>query len=145
MNPKEELRQYKNKVKDVDRTLKEYDKFMTRATKMTAVMSQMAARTNLPSDKVGDNAAKMADLSQQYADKWFEAERTRERLVAEINKVGGVLADVLYDLYIEGLTMEQTAQDVHYSYDSTVHLHGIALKSFENRDNLSIKKQEKTY
>ena len=123
MTAKDELRQYKNKIKDVDRTIKEYEKFMTRATKMTSVMSEMTSRTNIPSDKVGENAIKMADLAQQYADRWNEAEQTRIKLVAEIDKVGGILGDVLYDLYIEGLSLEQTAADIKYSYERTAHLH----------------------
>lgn len=123
MSAKEELRKYKDKVKDVDRTIKEYEKFMTRATKMTSVMSEMTSRSNLPSDKVGDNAIKMADLAKEYEARWHEAERTRISLVAEIDKVGGTLGDILYDVYIEGLSLEQTAQDIHYSYERTAHLH----------------------
>lgn len=134
MSAKDELRRYQAKIKDVDRTIKEYEKFMTRATKMTAIMSEMTARSNLPSDKVGDNAIKMADLAKEYEERWHEAERTRMNLVAEIDKVGGVLGDVLYDIYIEGLSLEQTAQDIHYSYERTAHLHGIALQVFERRD-----------
>ena len=123
MSAKDELRRYKDKVKDVDRTIKEYEKFMTRATKMTSVMSEMTSRSNLPSDKVGDNAIKMADLAKEYETRWHEAERTRINLVAEIDKVGGTLGDILYDVYIEGLSLEQTAQDIHYSYERTAHLH----------------------
>lgn len=123
MSAKEELRKYKDKIKDVDRTIKEYEKFMTRATKMTSVMSEMTSRSNLPSDKVGDNAIKMADLAKEYEARWHEAERTRINLVAEIDKVGGTLGDILYDVYIEGLSLEQTAQDIHYSYERTAHLH----------------------
>lgn len=134
MNPKDELRKYQNKIKDVDRTITEYEKFMTRATKMTAVMSEMSARTSLPSDKVGENAIKMADLANEYVEKWNEAERTRIHLISEIDKVGGILADILYDLYVEGLTLEQTAQDIHYSYERTAHLHGIALQAFKKRN-----------
>ena len=123
MSAKEELRKYKEKVKDVDRTIREYEKFMTRATKMTAVMSEMTSRSNIPSDKVGDNAIKMADIAKEYEQRWFEAERTRMQLTAEIDKVGGVLGDILYDLYIEGLSLEATAADVKYSYEHTAHLH----------------------
>lgn len=134
MSAKDELRRYQAKIKDVDRTVKEYEKFMTRATKMTAIMSEMTARSNLPSDKVGDNATKMADLAKEYEERWHEAEHTRISLVSEIDKVGGVLGDVLYDIYIEGLSLEQTAQDIHYSYERTAHLHGIALQVFERRN-----------
>ena len=136
MTAKEELRLYKSKVKDVDRTIKEYEKFLTRATKMTATLSDMTARTNTTSDKVGDNVAKMADLAMEYKERWHEAERTRMRLVSEIDKVGGTLGDILYDLYIEGLSLEQTAADIKYSYERTAHLHGIALQLFERRDEL---------
>ena len=134
MTAKEELKQYKSRVKDVDRTLEEYEMFMERATKINAVVSEMTSRTNMPSDKVGDNATKMAELSKEYWQRWYAAEQERIRLVDEINKVGGVLGDILYDLYIVGLSMEDTANDVHFSYDYTVTLHGIALQAFERRD-----------
>ena len=146
MTAKEELKQYLDKVRNCDRTIKEYEKYLTRATKMTAIMSEMASRTNLPSDKVGDNAAKMADLTMEYSARWFDAEKTRMELVKEIDKVGGVLGDILYDLYIEGLDMTKTAEDVKYSYDRATHLHGIALQVFERRnDNVNNEsKQGKT-
>lgn len=130
MTAKDELKQYKNKIKEVDRSIKEYEKFMTRATKMTSIMSEMTARSNLPSDKVGDNATKMADLAKEYEARWHEAERTRIKLIDEINKVDGLLGTILYDIYIEGLSLEQTAQDIHYSYERTAHLHRYCFASF---------------
>lgn len=134
MTAKEELRRYRDKVCEVDRSIEEYELFLARATKMNAVISEMTSRTNIPSDKVGDNAVKMAELSKEYENKWMEAERTRMQLIEEINKVGGVLGKVLYDLYIKGLDLNDTAEDIHYSYERTAHLHGIALQVFERRN-----------
>ena len=123
MTAKDELRQYQSKVKDVDTIIEEYSKYLDRATKMTAVLSQMTARTNIPSDKVAENAAKMADLSVEYIDKWVEAERTRMKLVDEILKVGGKPGEILYDVYIEGLTLDQAAEKEGYAYTTAAHLH----------------------
>ena len=52
MTAKEELNQYKYKLKKVDETLEEYKKFKDRATKMTAIISENPQRSNLNSDKV---------------------------------------------------------------------------------------------
>ena len=52
MTIKEELLQYRFKVKKVDEALEEYEKFKTRAEKITAIMSDCPSRSNKPSDKV---------------------------------------------------------------------------------------------
>lgn len=52
MTIKEELLQYRFKVKKVDEALEEYEKFKTRAEKVTSVFSDVPSRTNKTSDKV---------------------------------------------------------------------------------------------
>ena len=80
MTAKEELMQYKYARKKVDETLEEYQKYKDRATKMTAIMSENTQRSNLNSDKVGDNAVKMADISREYEERWIKAEEEKLRI-----------------------------------------------------------------
>lgn len=75
MNAKEELSQYKFKVKRVYEALEEYERFKDRATKMTAAFWETTGRTNITSDKVGENAAALADLKAEWEKRWIEAER----------------------------------------------------------------------
>lgn len=52
MTAKEELLEYYHKKNDGKKILEQYKDYLDRATKMTAMMSETSARTNLPSDKV---------------------------------------------------------------------------------------------
>lgn len=52
MTVKEELLQYRFKVKKADQALEEYQKFKVRAEKVTAILSDSPSRSNKISDKV---------------------------------------------------------------------------------------------
>ena len=123
MTTKEELSQYKYKAARVQEALEEYENYLTRATKMTAIMSQCASHTNSIGDKVGANAAAMADLDKEYQNRWIEAERERIKLVDKINAVDEPYRKLLIERYIHEKTFEQIAVEMAYSYDSAVHLH----------------------
>ena len=132
MNPKEELNQYKFKIKKVSEALEEYERFKERAEKITAIISDNPAHSNKISDKVGDNATKMADLNKEYQDRWLEAERERLNIVEKINKVAEPYRTILMERYVHDKSFEQISCEISYSYDRTIHLHGEALKEFEN-------------
>ena len=123
MNPKEELGQYKFKIKKVSEALDEYERFKERAEKVTAIISDNPAHSNKISDKVGDNASKMADLNKEYQDRWLEAERERLNLVDKINRIDEPYRTILVERYIHEKSFEQIAVEMAYSYDWTAHLH----------------------
>ena len=52
MTVKEELLQYRFKVKKADQALEEYQKFKVRAEKVNAILSDSPSRSNKISDKV---------------------------------------------------------------------------------------------
>ena len=52
LTAKEELLQFKFKLKKADEALEEYEKFKTRAEKINAVISEVSAKSNKISDKV---------------------------------------------------------------------------------------------
>jgi len=135
MTAKEELNQYKYLRTKVDETLEEYEKYKTRAEKMTSVMSDSPSRTNLTSDKVGDNASVMADLSRQYEERWLEAERKKLEVEKAIDDVEEPYRTILHMKYVEGLELFEIASKLNYkSYTYCCEQHGIALKKFiENR------------
>lgn len=131
MSAKEELSQYKFKAKRVQEALEEYEKYLDRATKVTAMMDENPAKTNTNSDKVGNNAAIMADLNNEYKERWVEAERRRLELVDNINKLKEPYRTILIERYIHDKNFENIAVELGYSYDRTIHLHGEALQEFE--------------
>lgn len=131
MKAKEILSQYRFKVKKAEQTKKEYEDFMTRATKVTAVMEDAPARSNKVSDKVGENAIKLADLSREWQTKWLEAEEERLNIITLINKVDEPYRIILLERYIHEKNFEEISVELKYSYAWTTHLHGEALEEIE--------------
>lgn len=131
MTAKEELSQYWHKAKKVEQTLQDYELYKTRAEKMTALISETTSRTNLTSDKVGDNAIMMAELSIKYKLRWLEAEKELNRITENINRVSEPYRSILYFRYARLYDFNKVAEEVGYSYDRTVHLHGIALREYD--------------
>lgn len=133
-NAKEELKQVRFKMNKVNETLEEYERHKERAEKMTAVLSETTSRSNKPSDKVGDNAIKMADLSKLYMKRYLEAEAERVRICNELDKVPEPYRTVLYKRYVQGLNFETIASEMFYSYTSVTKMHGTALIMYERRN-----------
>lgn len=138
MTGKEELMQYQSKVKRVDESLEEYQKFQDRATKVTAIISEAPERSNQTSDKVGDNATMMAFLNEEYKRRWEEAEKERLRIIDLINELDEPFRTIVHMRYIENLSFNEIVEkaenkevNIPKSYDRIIHLHGIALKMFE--------------
>lgn len=130
MTAKEELSQLKYKRKKVDETLEEYQKYKTRAEKMTSVISDSPSMTNITSDKVGDNASIMADLAKEYEQRWIAAERERLEIEDKINLVEEPYRTILHMRYIEGSNFEKIAENMGYSYVRITHMHGEALEKY---------------
>lgn len=131
MTTKEELSQYYYKLKKVDEALEEYNKFKVRAEKMTAVLSDVPSRTNKTSDKVGDNAILMAELSKEYERRWREAEIECDNILNKINLVEEPYRTILYLRYIRGKRLEYIADELNYSYSQVKRFHGHALQVYE--------------
>lgn len=131
MNAKEELSQYKYKLKKVNEALEEYQKYKDRATKMTSIISDNPQmRSNLNSDKVGNNSVKMADLSREYEERWLAAEKERLDLTDKINMIEEPYRTLLHMRYIEKLTFEKIAYEMGYTYSAITKMHGKALNLF---------------
>ena len=131
MTAKEELSQYFYKLKKVDETLEEYERFKTRAEKMTSIISDVTSRTNKTSDKVGDNAILMAELAKEYEERWREAERTCNDILKSINKLDEPYRTILNLRYIQGKRLEHIAEVLNYSYAQTKRLHRLCSTSLQ--------------
>lgn len=131
---KEELKQAYYKFKKADEMLEEYQRFKARAEKITATMSDSTARTNKTSDKVGDNAIKMADLKDKYNTLLLDAENEQVRIIQELNKVCEPYRTVLYKRYVQRQNFETIASEMYYSYITIIKMHGEALIKYERRN-----------
>lgn len=130
MTAKEELNQYNDAQGRVEETLEDYRKYQERATKMTAIISDMPMNKG-KSDKVGDNVPAMADIAKEYLDRWVEAERKRLYITSRIDQIKNELyRKVLKKRYVEGLKLEEIACETGYSYDRVRHIHKEALEEY---------------
>ena len=135
MTAKEELLQYKYAREKVDETLEEYQKYKDRAEKMTSIISDMPRGTS-SSDKVADNAVKMADLSAEYEKRWLEAEYMKLEIEKNIDLVEEPYRIILYMKYVQGKKLEEIAYKLNANYTYICEQHGIALKKYEeNKEN----------
>lgn len=135
MTAKEELLQYKYAREKVEETLEEYQKYKTRAEKMTSIISDMPRGTS-NSDKVADNAIKMADLSVEYEKRWLEAENKKLEIEKNIDLVEEPYRTILYMKYVQEKKLEEIAYKLNANYTYICEQHGIALKKYEeNKEN----------
>lgn len=132
MTAKDELNQYRYMRNRVEETLEEYEKYKSRAEKMTATLSDTPGRTNIIGDKVGTNASIMADLEKEYEQRWIDAEYKKLEIEKKIDKVEEPYRTLLHKRYIEGSCFERIADEMGYTYNSITHMHGDALKMFSN-------------
>lgn len=133
MSIKDELKQYRFKMKRVDEALEEYEKFKTRAEKVTAVFSDVASRTNKTSDKVGENSVKMADIERQYKKRWEDAEQERLKISEKICTIDEPYRTILFMKYVQNKNFELIATEIGYSYKQILRLHGQALQILDNK------------
>lgn len=133
-NAKEELRQVRFKFKKADELKEEYERFKERAEKMTAVISETTAHSNKVSDKVGDNASKMADIKNKYLQMYLQAEDEQAKIMQELNKVSEPHRTLLFMRYVQGLNFETIASQLAYSYTTVTKMHGTALIMYERRN-----------
>ncbi len=135
MTAKEELLQYKYAREKVEETLEEYQKYKDRAEKMTSIISNMPRGTS-SSDKVADNAVKMADLSAEYEKRWLEAENKKLEIEKNIDLVEEPYRTILYMKYVQEKKLEEIAYKLNANYTYICEQHGIALKKYEeNKEN----------
>lgn len=134
MTTKEELLQYRFKIKKVDEALEEYETYKTRAEKMTAIIGDGTGHSNKISDKVGDNATIMADISKLYEKRWLDAENERLAILSRIDELKEPYRSILSLRYIQNKRLEAIAEELNYSYVQIKRLHGHALQMYRKDD-----------
>ena len=130
-NAKELLRQYQLKMAKVDEIEDECDKFMTRATKMTASFNASSIISTTTSDKVSTNAVKIADLKKEWQELLIDAEQEKIKLYKMLMKIDEPFRKILVERYIHRKDFEEIANDLKYSYSWTIHNHKIAIEKFD--------------
>ena len=57
-----------------------------------------------------------------------------EEILEQLEKVEQPYRNILEAVYIQGKTLVTVASEMHYSYERVRHMHGIALKKFDEKN-----------
>ncbi len=132
MTAKQFLSQARRIDKRIDNYVEEITQLLTLATKTTPSNAQERVQSSGTGDKVGDGAAKIADL-QREMDEWVdELLIKKEEIRKVIEQVDDTdCYDLLYKRYILYKKWEQIAVDKDITTMGVWKMHGRALKKVE--------------
>lgn len=132
MTAKQFLSQARRIDKRIDNYVEEITQLLTLATKTTPSNAQERVQSSGTGDKVGDGAAKIADL-QKEMDEWVdELLIKKEEIRKVIEQVDDTdCYDLLYKRYILYKKWEQIAVDKDITTMGVWKMHGRALKKVE--------------
>lgn len=132
MTAKQFLSQARRIDKRIDNYVEEITQLLTLATKTTPSNAQERVQSSGTGDKVGDGAAKIADL-QREMDQWVdELLIKKEEIRKVIEQVDDTdCYDLLYKRYILYKKWEQIAVDKDITTMGVWKMHGRALKKVE--------------
>lgn len=133
MSIKNDLKQYRFKLRRVEEAKEEYEKFKSRAEKMTTVFSNVASHTNKISDKVGDNSVIMIEIEKKYKKRWEDAEQECLNISELICKLEEPYRTILFMKYVQNKNFESIATEFGYSYKQILRYHGQALQILEKK------------
>ena len=120
------LLEYQAIERRIKRLLDEKRGWMEKATAVTPVLSDMPKGGG--TDKIQNAVCRIADIEADIDRQIDRQIDLRERIETAICAIpDGRLRDLMWYRYIDGLTWEQIAVTMHYSYVHICRMHGQAL------------------
>ena len=113
----------------IDRMEREKSRWIERATQISA-LSDGTPHGSGVSDKVGNTAAKIADLTAEInreIDRLVDLRREIEKTISAVQD--DTLRELLRFRYIDGEKWETIAIKMHYSFRNVLIKHGVALSA----------------
>lgn len=123
------LSRYRRMSKRIDRLLEEQSRWREMALKITPVLSQTpgGGESGSPIERPMDKVLEIDEKINQEID---ELQTVRQEIRAALNQLEDESLKLLMEYrYIDGMTWEQIAVEMHYSYMQICRLHGKALKT----------------
>lgn len=115
--------------------LKQYRESLDRTNEITGSLSELKAEAKALKDHEGQRVeldaavAKYVDACEESANELDRLAGLRKNILSVIDEVEDPkMHSVLWRRYISGLTWEQVAVSMNYTYRRTTQLHGDALK-----------------
>jgi len=134
---REELLRYKFLLGRIETKRKDYYKFLDRAMSVSGSTSQVNSRSNMPSDKVGDNVIKAVDSETEELARqkkmWKDAEKERIIIEERVDKLSEPFRTIIekryltIDKYNKRMQFKQIAYEMGERYNDVVANHNLAL------------------
>lgn len=83
-------------------------------------------------DRLAENLVKLLDMKKEILDFAIDLEKALIEIDNALVKIDQPYRNILTDVYIEGKTLVQVANDMNYSYRDICRKHGTALKKYDN-------------
>lgn len=123
------LSRYRRLNQRIDRLLEEQSRWREMALKITPVLSQTpgGGESGSPIERPMD---KVLEIDEEIKREIDELQTVRKEIRAALNQLEDENLKLLMEYrYIDGLTWEQIAVEMHYSYMQICRLHGKALQT----------------
>lgn len=134
MTAKEYLSEVQKLQNDIELEQRELQSVRDAATRITTSYSGVKMQSNSHYDKVADNATKIADLESEIVTDIEQLFALKHRIINQIQGLGNInYVNVLYFRYVELNDFFTIAEQMNYTYQYVVFLHGKALKAFEKQ------------
>ena len=124
---REDLKKYRYAQEWINRQISRYEEQRTIATNISQKID------GLPKAKNKSNYA-LEELIDQYdiiLQMLNDDQKQQNEIFKQIRLVEEPYRTILTEKYIEGKSLEEIAVDIHYSYDRTCKMHGLALNLFD--------------
>lgn len=134
MTAKEYLSEVQRLQNEIELEQRELQSVRDAATRITTSYSGVKVQSNSHYDKVADSATKIADLESEIVTDIEQLFILKHRIINQIQGLGNInYVNVLYFRYVELNDFFTIAEQMNYTYQYVVFLHGKALKAFEKQ------------
>ena len=127
---KKELKKYLDNQKLYNDNLEDIEREVSNSERMTSILSKVKTFSNVLSDKVGDGAAKIIDLTDENFKLCFELAESKQTIENKIKTLKQPYKNILYYHYIKGKKLSEVSTIIDRSYSYTKKLHREAIKLY---------------
>lgn len=131
-------KEYLSEVERLDVIIKQHeetlemlkDQVLSTTTRISSIKVQSTSRT----DRIGDIVAKMVDMEKMIEEKIAESWDLKCKIIEQIQGLKNpVHSRILYEKYINYKGLQKISDEIGYTYQYVVEVHGKALKAFGKR------------
>lgn len=128
MNAKEYLKQVERYDMLINNKLEELQRLKDLSTKITTSLSLTKVQTSGATSKIANSVEKLIDLQEEINDDIDKFIDLRTEVISNIDKIqNSDMCNVLYKRYLDLITWEQIAVDMHFTFQWVHKLHNKAL------------------